>query len=70
MRYRVHSAWPVQGGARVIYANTEIDTSLPNWSFLVGVVPPPDVTPLDSECQNCLALEYSPQGGGAGKCRM
>jgi hypothetical protein len=56
MRYRVNSAWPVQGGAAVIPGGTVIDTAIS--PFLVGVVPPPDVTPLDQEAVNMLVLAY------------
>jgi hypothetical protein len=56
MRYVVRSPWPVQGGSMLIPGNTIIDTAVS--SFLVGVVPPPDVTPLDQEARDMLVQAY------------
>jgi hypothetical protein len=57
MRYRTHRAFPV--GGVMIPGETDIDAST-YWGggLLIGLVPPPDVTPLDQECANVLASAY------------
>jgi hypothetical protein len=54
MRYRVNTKWPVQGGATII------DDAQPDqWSSAVrGVIPPPDVTPLDQATRDWLVNAY------------
>jgi hypothetical protein len=56
MKYKINSSWPVSGGAMMIPAGSVIDTATS--PFLVGVIPPPDVTPLDQEAQNMLVQAY------------
>jgi hypothetical protein len=59
MRYRIGASWPVMGGAMMIGTNTIVDDSTPQWSFLAGVVPPPDVQPLDEQTRDWLVKAYS-----------
>jgi len=54
MRFRVHHAWPVHGGAVVIPGGTVIDDA----THLAGVIPPPDVTPLDQATRDWLVKAY------------
>jgi hypothetical protein len=60
MRYRVNTKWPVQGGAMMIPGGTIIDDAQPDqWSSAVrGVIPPPDVTPLDQATRDWLVNAY------------
>jgi hypothetical protein len=68
MKYRTHRAFPV--GGVMVPGETTIDTADPAYAFLIGVVPPPDVSPQDQECRDVLTREYSPQGSGPGKLRI
>jgi hypothetical protein len=70
VRYIVHHAWPVQGGSVIIPGETTIDTSQPGAAFLIGVVPPPDSTPLDQEAVDMLRRAYSAGGDGSGRLRI
>jgi hypothetical protein len=58
MRYRVNSQWPVQGGATIISGGVIVDDSQPGHAFLRGVVPPPDVIPLDQVTREWLIRAY------------
>ena len=54
MRYRINSAWPAPLG--MVAAGTIIDDALqPNFK---GVIPPPNVTPLDQETRDWLVRAY------------
>jgi hypothetical protein len=60
LRYRTHSAFPIAGGQAIIPGETVIDTTaavtcLP---FMIGVIPPADVTPLDQATYNFLLAAY------------
>jgi hypothetical protein len=46
----------------MIEGGTIIDTSQPHQSFLAGVVPPPDSTPLDDDTRRWLLFAYREHG--------
>ena len=62
MRYRVNQQWPANGGSVVIPGGTIIDDWQDGqYSSLLrgrGVIPPPDVTPLNQETRDWLVKAY------------
>jgi hypothetical protein len=78
MRYRTNSPyWPIQGGARVVFGGTVIDTTALPLSglnlVLNGVIPEPSVVPLDQPTHDWLVGIYgrwgftiAPVGGSGG----
>src|SRR5262249_41911883 len=56
MKYRTNSAWPVHGGAAVIPGGIEINDAIN--TLVAGVIPPPDVTPLDQTTRDALVKAY------------
>jgi len=63
MRYRVNTTWPVSGGSMLLAGGTIVGDTQPNWSFLGGVIPPPDCTPLDQATRDWLVSVYRQQHG-------
>jgi hypothetical protein len=50
--------WPLNGGATLIPEGTRIDTSLPEWDWLKGQIPPPNSQAIDQEAYDALVKYY------------